>query len=87
MDKHSKRYVSAAKLADLTKEYPLQEAVSLLSKFPKAKFDETVELALRLGVEQRHCPMDPARKCACSFSPRMPKPPLMQGQTMPASRK
>lgn len=49
--KHSKRYHSAAKAADLTKEYPLAEAVEILTKFPKAKFDETVELSFRLGVD------------------------------------
>jgi len=37
--------------ADLTKEYPLKDAVEILAKFPKAKFDETVELAFRLGVD------------------------------------
>ncbi len=51
MEKHSKRYNSAAKVADLAKEYPLNEAVELLGKFPKAKFDETVELSFRLGVD------------------------------------
>jgi len=51
MDKHSKRYRSAVKVADLMKEYPLKEAVDILVKFPKAKFDETVELSLRLGVD------------------------------------
>ncbi len=50
-NKHSKRYTSAVKVADLTKEYPLQEAVDVLAKFPKAKFDETVELSIRLGVD------------------------------------
>ena len=49
--KHSKRYRSAATTADLTKEYPLKEAVDILAKFPKAKFDETVELSFRLGVD------------------------------------
>ena len=49
--KPSKRYVSAVKVADLTKEYPLAEAVEILAKFPKAKFDETVELSFRLGVD------------------------------------
>src|ERR1035437_1541934 len=48
---HSKRYTSALKAADLTKEYPLAEAVEVLAKFPKAKFDETVELSFRLGVD------------------------------------
>ncbi len=51
MEKHSKRYRSAIKAADLTKEYPLKEAVEILAKFPKAKFDETVELSFRLGVD------------------------------------
>ena len=51
MEKHSKRYRSAIKVADLTKDYPLKEAVEILSKFPKAKFDETVEMAFRLGVD------------------------------------
>lgn len=51
MEKHSKRYTSAVKVADLSKEYPLNEAVEILSKFPQAKFDETVELSFRLGVD------------------------------------
>ncbi|MFA6962913.1 MAG: 50S ribosomal protein L1 [Opitutaceae bacterium] len=49
--KQSKRYVSAVKSADLTKGYALAEAMEVLSKFPKAKFDETVELSIRLGVD------------------------------------
>jgi large subunit ribosomal protein L1 len=49
--KHSKRYRSAIKVADLAKDYPLKEAVEILAKFPKAKFDETVELSFRLGVD------------------------------------
>ena len=51
MEKQSKRYRSALKVADLSKDYPLAEAVDVLSKFPKAKFDETVELSIRLGVD------------------------------------
>lgn len=53
MEKHSKRYRSAAEVADLTKDYSLTEAVELLTKFPSAKFDETVELSFRLGVDPR----------------------------------
>jgi large subunit ribosomal protein L1 len=49
--KQSKRYRSAVKVADLTKDYSLAEAVDILAKFPKAKFDETVELSFRLGVD------------------------------------
>ena len=51
MEKHSKRYRSAVQAADLGKDYPLTEAVNILAKFPKAKFDETVELSVRLGVD------------------------------------
>lgn len=51
MQTHSKRYNNAAKVADLAKEYTLNEAVDILAKFPKAKFDETVELSFRLGVD------------------------------------
>ncbi len=47
----SKRYRAAAKAADLTKSYTLAEAVEVLGKFPSAKFDETVELSIRLGVD------------------------------------
>ncbi|HZL44906.1 MAG TPA: 50S ribosomal protein L1 [Opitutaceae bacterium] len=51
MEHKSKRYRSALKVADLTKEYPLKEAVDILARFPKIKFDETVELSFRLGVD------------------------------------
>jgi large subunit ribosomal protein L1 len=51
MEKQSKRYRSAVKVADLSKSYNLAEAAEVLAKFPKAKFDETVELSIRLGVD------------------------------------
>ncbi len=51
MEKKSKRYRSAIQVADLAKDYGLKEAVDILAKFPKAKFDETVELSFRLGVD------------------------------------
>jgi len=51
MVKHSKRYRNSQSVADLNKEFPLQEAVDVLNRFPKAKFDETVELSFRLGVD------------------------------------
>jgi large subunit ribosomal protein L1 len=53
MVKLSKRYKAASQAADLGKDYSIQEAVAVLSKFPKAKFDETVELSFRLGVDPR----------------------------------
>jgi large subunit ribosomal protein L1 len=48
-----KRYRQAAELVDRDQQYPPAEAVRLLKQFPAAKFDETVELALRLGVDPR----------------------------------
>ncbi|MEY2881585.1 MAG: hypothetical protein RLZZ15_3965 [Verrucomicrobiota bacterium] len=49
--KQSKRYRNAVKVADLAQEYPLKDAVDILAKFPRTKFDETVELSFRLGVD------------------------------------
>ena len=49
----SKRYKKALELVDKTKSYPLKSAVEVLSKFPKAKFNETVDLAFRLGVDPK----------------------------------
>ena len=49
-----KRYAESAKLVDRTKLYSAKEALELIEKMPKAKFDETVELHVRLGVDPRH---------------------------------
>jgi large subunit ribosomal protein L1 len=51
--KRSKRYQKAAALVDSRKLYPLKNAVELLSKFPRAKFNETVDLAFKLGVDPK----------------------------------
>ena len=52
--KKGKRYVEAAKLIEKTSVYDLEEAVSLVKKSASAKFDETIEAHLRLGVDGRH---------------------------------
>jgi large subunit ribosomal protein L1 len=49
----SKRYRKALSMVDAKKAYPLKSAVELLVKFPKAKFNETVDLAFRLGVDPK----------------------------------
>jgi large subunit ribosomal protein L1 len=49
----SKRYRKALELVDGKKSYPLKAAVEVLAKFPKAKFNETVDLAFRLGVDPK----------------------------------
>ena len=52
--KHGKKYVESAKLIDRTKLYDTAEALELAIKGATAKFDETVELHVRLGVDSRH---------------------------------
>ncbi|ARP50983.1 MULTISPECIES: 50S ribosomal protein L1 [Caproicibacterium] len=52
--KHGKKYVDGAKLIDRSKFYDPQEALELAVKTGTAKFDETVELHVKLGVDSRH---------------------------------
>jgi large subunit ribosomal protein L1 len=52
--KASKRYRAARGAVDRTRLYPLAEAVTLLKSFPPAKFDESVDLAVNLGVDPKH---------------------------------
>ncbi len=52
--KHGKHYVDSAKLVDRTKLYETEEGITLCCQTAKAKFDETVELHVRLGVDSRH---------------------------------
>jgi large subunit ribosomal protein L1 len=49
----SKRFKKALEQVNAAKTYPLKEAVGVLAKFPKAKFNETVDLAFRLGVDPK----------------------------------
>jgi large subunit ribosomal protein L1 len=53
MATHGKRYNEAAKQVDSKRQYRLGEAVTVLKKLPKAKFDETLELAFKLGVDPK----------------------------------
>ena len=52
--KKSKRYEECAKLVDSNKEYEIKEALELIEKMPKTKFDQTVELHVKLGVDSKH---------------------------------
>ena len=52
--KMSKRYAESAKLVDKTKEYEIKEALEIIEKMPKTKFDQTVELHVKLGVDSKH---------------------------------
>ena len=49
-----KRYLESAKLVEKNKKYEINEALEIIEKMPKAKFDETVELHVRLGVDSKH---------------------------------
>ncbi len=51
--KHSKRYNAAAALVDASKKYSLNDAVKVLKSMPAPKFDQTVALSMRLGVDPR----------------------------------
>ena len=53
MPKHSKKYVEASKLVEATTQYEVSDAIALVKKTATAKFDETVEVAFRLGVDPR----------------------------------
>lgn len=53
LKKPSKRYRKALEVVDPKKTYPLDQAVEVLGKFPKAKFNESVEIAFHLGVDPR----------------------------------
>ncbi len=52
--KRSKRYREIVSKIERTKEYSIEEAVNLIKQSATAKFDETVEIAMKLGVDPRH---------------------------------
>ena len=54
MRDHGKKYTSAAKNRELTSTYQPRQALEIVKKSAFAKFDETVEIAVRLGVDPRH---------------------------------
>ena len=73
--KHGKKYVDSAKLIDTLNAYDPEEAVALAIQTSKAKFDETIEIHARLGVDPvtltsrfvapLFCPTAPAAPFAC----------------------
>jgi large subunit ribosomal protein L1 len=54
MAKRGKKYLEAAKLIDREKRYSVDDACALVGKTAKKKFDETVDVAIRLGVDPKH---------------------------------
>ncbi len=81
MSKVSKRMAKAREGVDRVKSYPLDEAVKLVKSRATAKFDETIEVAMNLGVDPRHAdqmvrgvvslPNGTGRSAAWPFSPRV----------------
>lgn len=53
MTRRSKRFREAVEKLDLTRSYSPEEALEILKKFPHAKFDETLELCLKMGVDPK----------------------------------
>jgi len=51
---HGKKYTEAAKSVDANKRYTIEEACALVGKTAKKKFDETVDVSIRLGVDPKH---------------------------------
>ena len=88
--KKGKRYVEATKLVDRANLYDVEEAVALVKKAASAKFDETVEAHIRLGVDGRHAdqqvrgavvlPHGTGKKFAFLFSQKVTK---LQKQKQP----
>ena len=54
MPKHGKKYQESAKLIEQGKVYDPEEAIALVQKMPAAKFDATLEVAVKLGVDPKH---------------------------------
>ena len=52
--KRSKRYTESEKLVDKNKLYTIREALEIIEKMPKTKFDESVELHVKLGVDSKY---------------------------------
>ena len=55
---NGKRYAAASKTVDREKTYDLAEAVKIVKANAKAKFDETIEVAMNLGIDPRHADHD-----------------------------
>jgi large subunit ribosomal protein L1 len=54
MPKKGKKYIKSSELVDSTKKYPLDEALNLIEKTKSAKFEESVDISIRLGVDPKH---------------------------------
>ena len=69
-----KKYEAIRKLVDREKRYTLAEAVELLPKLKFAKFDETIDVAARLGVKRRPAPAGSDGAASAGLHPPRPAP-------------
>ena len=94
MSKAGKKYTDAAKLIEAGKAYSPKEAVELVKQTSVTKFDSTVEVSVRLGVDPKYAdqqvrgalvlPTVPANPRPCWYSPEAlrPKKPKLPAQTL-----
>jgi large subunit ribosomal protein L1 len=73
MTTRGKNYKDSAKLIDRTNLYEAREAVELILQTAKAKFDETIEAHIKLGVDSRHADQQKRRNCASSWNRQIKK--------------
>ncbi len=78
--KRGKRYKELSKLVDRAVQYDPAEAIDLVQKTAKAKFDETIEMHIRLGVDSRHADQQCAAPlCSPRHRPDQTRPGFRQG--------
>lgn len=66
--KHGKKYQDSVKLIDHLNQYDPDQAAQLVVSTGKAKFDETVEVSIRLGVDPRHADQQVAARSFCPMA-------------------
>ena len=84
-----KKYKAAMATLDRDKFYPIEEAVKLIKAGAKSKFDETIEIAMNLGIDPRHSDQTSAAWSACRTAParRCAWPWFAKGEKAEAARK
>ena len=80
--KHGKKYVDSFKAIDKAKQYDAPEALELAAKGAKAKFDETIELHIRLGVDSRHADQQVRGAVEFAYSVRKTSTRLLRQQAL-----
>ena len=84
--KHGKKYQDSVKLIDHLNQYDPDQAAQLVVSTGKAKFDETVEVSIRLGVDPRHADQQVRGACWSSLRARRLMKPARLALTTSAIR-